>query len=97
MSRTIWYPTLDKANLRHRNPYQTRHTYATLLLASGESPEWIAKQMGHSTITMLFRVYSRFVRTLLVEMVVHLKNFLIMEEVKYALFTPYRRLHQFMS
>lgn len=64
VSRTIWYPTLDKANLRHRNPYQTRHTYATLLLASGESPEWIAKQMGHSTTTMLFRVYSRFVPNL---------------------------------
>ncbi|WP_318445234.1 site-specific integrase [Photobacterium leiognathi] len=64
VSRTIWYPTLDAAGLRHRNPYQTRHTYATLLLASGESPEWIAKQMGHSTTTMLFRVYSRFVPNL---------------------------------
>lgn len=64
VSRTQWYPTLKKANLRMRNPYQTRHTYATLLLASGESPEWIANQMGHSTTTMLFRVYSRFIPNL---------------------------------
>lgn len=64
VSRTIWYPTLKKAKLRARNPYQTRHTFATLLLASGESPEWIANQMGHTTTTMLFRVYSRYVPNL---------------------------------
>ncbi|MGC9491103.1 tyrosine-type recombinase/integrase, partial [Vibrio genomosp. F10] len=64
VSRTIWYPTLEKAKLRKRNPYQTRHTFATLLLASGESPEWIANQMGHTTTTMLFRVYSRYVPNL---------------------------------
>ncbi|MGX9417744.1 Arm DNA-binding domain-containing protein [Vibrio sp. WJH972] len=64
VSRTMWYPTLEKAGLKKRNPYQTRHTFATLLLASGESPEWIANQMGHTTTTMLFRVYSRFVPNL---------------------------------
>ncbi len=63
-SRTVWYPALEKAKLRARNPYQTRHTFATLLLASGESPEWIANQMGHTTTTMLFRVYSRYVPNL---------------------------------
>ncbi|MGR5063996.1 Arm DNA-binding domain-containing protein [Photobacterium sp. DNB22_13_2] len=64
ISRSVWYPTLRRAGLRPRNPYQTRHTYATLLLASGESPEWIANQMGHTTTTMLFRVYSRYVPNL---------------------------------
>jgi integrase len=64
VSRSIWYPTLKKAGLKKRNPYQTRHTFATLLLASGESPEWIANQMGHTTTTMLFRVYSRYVPNL---------------------------------
>lgn len=64
VSKSIWYPTLRRAKLRPRNPYQTRHTYATLLLASGEAPEWIANQMGHTTTTMLFRVYSRYVPNL---------------------------------
>ena len=64
VARTMWYPTLVKAGLKKRNPYQTRHTYATLLLASGESPEWIANQLGHTTTTMLFRVYSRFIPNL---------------------------------
>ncbi|MFV0448507.1 MAG: Arm DNA-binding domain-containing protein [Vibrio sp.] len=64
VSRNMWYPTLAKSGLKKRNPYQTRHTFATLLLASGESPEWIANQMGHTTTTMLFRIYSRFVPNL---------------------------------
>ncbi|WP_094752146.1 site-specific integrase [Psychromonas sp. CD1] len=64
ISRVIWEPMLKRLNLKYRNPYQTRHTYATLLLAAGESPEWIAQQMGHSTTTMLFRVYSRYVPNL---------------------------------
>ena len=41
-----------------------RHTAATLWLASGEAPEWIARQLGHSSTEMLFRVYSRFVPNL---------------------------------
>jgi integrase len=60
----VWYPTLEKAGLRKRNPYQTRHTAATLWLAAGENPEWIAQQMGHANTRMLFTVYSRFVPNL---------------------------------
>ena len=45
-------------------PYQMRHTAATLWLASGEAPEWIARQLGHSSTEMLFRVYSRYVPNL---------------------------------
>ena len=33
-------------------------------LAAGESPEWIARQMGHTTTEMLIRVYSRYVPNL---------------------------------
>lgn len=57
----IWYPTLKKLGIKLRAPYQTRHTAATLWLAAGENPEWIALQMGHTTTKMLFTVYSRFV------------------------------------
>ena len=60
----IWKPTLKKLGLRYRRPYETRHTAATLWLASGEAPEWIARQMGHSSTKMLFTVYSRFVPNL---------------------------------
>ncbi len=60
----IWYPLLRYLELDKRRPYQTRHTAATLMLASGENPEWVAKVLGHANTDMLFRVYSRFVPNL---------------------------------
>jgi integrase len=35
-----------------------------LWLASGENPEWIARQLGHSNTEMLFTKYSKFVPNL---------------------------------
>lgn len=64
VAKRVWHPLLRHLGLESRSPYQSRHTSATLWLASGESPEWIAKQMGHSTTMMLFRVYSRYVPNL---------------------------------
>lgn len=64
VTKRIWYPALKCMGLKRRKPYQTRHTAATLWLAAGENPEWIARQMGHTTTRMLFTVYSRFVPNL---------------------------------
>ncbi|QSX35352.1 site-specific integrase [Shewanella avicenniae] len=60
----VWKPALKKMGLKYRRPYETRHTAATLWLAAGEAPEWIAHQMGHSNTKMLFETYSRFVPNL---------------------------------
>ena len=61
VNRRVWHPTLYLLGIPARRAYQTRHTAATLWLAAGENPEWIARQLGHSTTEMLFRVYSRYV------------------------------------
>ena len=63
-SDRVWYPLLRHLDLEKRRPYQMRHTAATLWLASGEAPEWIARQLGHTSTEMLFRVYSRYVPNL---------------------------------
>lgn len=62
--KRVWYPLLAHLGLEKRNPYQMRHTAATLWLAAGEAPEWIARQLGHTNTEMLFTVYSRFVPNL---------------------------------
>lgn len=64
VTQRVWYPLLRHLGLKPRRPYQCRHTAATLWLAAGESPEWIARQLGHTTTEMLFRVYSRYVPNL---------------------------------
>ena len=60
----VWHPLLRHLGLTARRPYQTRHTAATLMLASGENPEWVARTLGHANTEMLFRVYSRYVPNL---------------------------------
>lgn len=62
--KRVWYPLLRHLELESRTPYQMRHTAATLWLAAGEAPEWIARQLGHTNTEMLFTVYSRYVPNL---------------------------------
>lgn len=64
VTKRVWYPLLRYLGLSLRRPYQTRHTAATLWLAAGENPLWIARQLGHSSTEMLFKVYGRFVPNL---------------------------------
>ena len=58
----VWYPTLAKAKLRPRDLYQCRHTFASLMLQSGEDPAWVARMMGHTTTKMLYERYHRFIQ-----------------------------------
>lgn len=59
--RTLWIPALEKAGVKYRTPYQTRHTYASTLLSKGEPPMWVANQMGHKDWAMIRRVYGRWI------------------------------------
>lgn len=58
-----WKRALEAANVRYRRPYQTRHTFASLLLSSGEHMMHVAKQMGHADWSMLVKVYGRWMPT----------------------------------
>ena len=56
-----WKLILKRAGVNYRNPYQTRHTYASQLLSGGENPLFVAQQMGHKTTEMIMRNYGRWV------------------------------------
>lgn len=58
--RTLWQPALKRAGVRYRRPYQTRHTYASMMLMAGEHVMWVSKQMGHTDWAFTARTYSRF-------------------------------------
>lgn len=58
--KTMWQPALRRAGVRYRIPYQTRHTYASMMLSAGEHPMWVAQQMGHADWAMIRRIYGRF-------------------------------------
>ena len=44
--------------------YQTRHTFATLALSSGEALDWVSKMLGHRTTQMVIRHYHKYVPNL---------------------------------
>lgn len=60
--KKAWVPTLRKAGIRYRNPYQTRHTFATRLISQGANLFWLATQMGHKGPEMLFRHYGSYLK-----------------------------------
>ncbi|NUL39420.1 site-specific integrase [Kosakonia sacchari] len=60
--KKAWVPTLRRAGIRYRNPYQTRHTFATRHISQGVNLFWLAGQMGHKGPEMLFRHYGRYLK-----------------------------------
>ena len=58
--RRNWPRILKSAKVRPRVVYQCRHTFARLALEHGDTPQHVAAMLGHTTLEMLFRVYSRW-------------------------------------
>lgn len=58
-----WKSAIRKSGVRYRRPYQTRHTYASMMLTAGEPLGWVAQQMGHSDLNMLGRTYARWIKS----------------------------------
>ena len=56
-----WALILKQANVKYRNPYQMRHTYASTLLSNGENIFWLATQMGHENTKMIIQHYGKWI------------------------------------
>lgn len=61
LRKRSWIPALLRAKVRYRNPYQTRHTFASKLLEQGEQEILVANLLGHSTVEMVRRHYGRYI------------------------------------
>lgn len=59
--KTLWEPLCKRAGVRYRNPYQVRHTYASTMLTDGTNPWYVAQQLGHVDVQMVFKVYGKFI------------------------------------
>jgi integrase len=47
--------------LRARNPHDLRHTYATIMLMAHQSPGYVQKQLGHSSISITMDIYCHWI------------------------------------
>ncbi|MDB9958716.1 tyrosine-type recombinase/integrase [Oceanospirillaceae bacterium] len=53
---------MKKVGVCNRVPYQTRHTFASQMMAAGEDHGFIAQQMGHADIGVTLKYYARFIK-----------------------------------
>lgn len=56
-----WGHAVKLAKVKYRNPYQARHTFASLLLMQGEPITWVADQLGHDSTEMVMRTYGKWI------------------------------------
>ncbi len=59
--KTLWQPALKRAGVRYRRPYQTRHSYASMLLTDGERIQWVSSQLGHKDWAFTARTYAAYI------------------------------------
>ena len=59
--KSRWTKILTKASVKYRRPYNLRHTYASVMLSAGESPEWVRTQMGHSSLKEISETYGSYI------------------------------------
>jgi len=60
-SAKFWKPLMDSLDILYRPFEQTRHTYASLLLAEGGKIGYISKQLGHSNIHSTLTRYAKYI------------------------------------
>ena len=62
LRRRVLKKSIEKADLpRFRRFHDIRHTFASLLLAQGESLHYVKEQMGHASIQTTVDVYGHLV------------------------------------
>ena len=61
LRKTLWQPLCARAEVRYRNPYQARHTFASALLTAGTNPWYVAQQLGHIDVQMVYKIYGKFI------------------------------------
>lgn len=62
--RELWANVMQKTSLPYRRMYETRHTFASWALALGETPEWVARTLGHVDTSMVYKTYGRYIPNL---------------------------------
>ncbi len=51
-----------RAGFSYRKLYQTRHTFASIMLQKGEDLAWVSKKMlGHSEIATTLKFYADYI------------------------------------
>ena len=59
--RAEFYALLDSLGLKRRVLYNTRHSFASIMLSQGEEPLWVAAMLGHKNLNITYSHYAKFI------------------------------------
>jgi len=59
--QNVWESILRQTGVRYRKIHCLRHTFASLLLAAGEDPIYVQKQLGHHSAGFTLKVYGHLI------------------------------------
>ena len=62
ISTIYWKKVLKELNIPYRNLYQMRHTFASLMIASGEDILWVANMLGHKNSNITLSTYAKYMK-----------------------------------
>lgn len=80
-----WKRTIAAAKVRRLRPYDLRHTFASLLIAAGKNPLYIARQMGHHSAGFTLDTYGHLMEPLPREQVEWIDEIVFPESFQAAL------------
>ncbi|EQB39635.1 hypothetical protein M947_06475 [Sulfurimonas hongkongensis] len=61
-SNRHWIPMFQELDIKYRRLYNTRHTFATMMLSNGfTTPQNLAQILGHANSQMVHQVYSKYI------------------------------------
>lgn len=61
MARKQWHKVCESLGLEKRCLYQTRHSFATLMLINNEEPLWVSSMLGHKSLQTTFEHYVKYI------------------------------------
>ncbi len=62
ISSIYWARVLKELNIPYRNLYQMRHTFASMMIASGEDVLWVSSMLGHKNANITLQVYAKYIK-----------------------------------
>ena len=63
ISYTYWEKILEGLNIQYRNLYQMRHTFASMMISSGEDILWVSNMLGHKNSNITLSVYAKYMKS----------------------------------
>ncbi len=61
-STGVWKRILRLAGIDYRYLYQTRHSFATLMISNGEDITWVSKMLGHANVRITLEAYTKYLK-----------------------------------